>query len=59
WLTPVMTTSVLALNLALTAYILVGSRLEERRLSAEFGEAYDEYRHRVPALLPLRLPWRD
>jgi protein-S-isoprenylcysteine O-methyltransferase Ste14 len=59
WLTPVMTTSVLALNLALTGYILVGSRLEERRLIAEFGQVYDDYRHRVPALLPLRLPWRD
>ncbi len=56
WLTPVMTTSVLALNLALSLYVIAGSRLEERRLAAEFGPAYDAYRRRVPALLPLRLP---
>ena len=59
WLTPVMTTSVLAFNLALTGYILVGSRLEERRLAVEFGQAYDDYRYRVPALVPFRLPWPD
>jgi methanethiol S-methyltransferase len=52
WLTPVMTTSVLAFNAALTAYILAGSQLEERRLLAEFGEAYAAYRRRVPRLLP-------
>ncbi len=52
WLTPVMTTSVLALNLALTLYILVGSRLEERRLAAEFGQAYATYQAAVPALIP-------
>jgi methanethiol S-methyltransferase len=52
WLTPVMTTSVLALNLALTLYILVGSRLEERRLAAEFGQTYANYRAAVPGLIP-------
>jgi protein-S-isoprenylcysteine O-methyltransferase Ste14 len=55
WLTPVMTTGVLALNLALTGYIALGYRLEERRLVAEFGRAYVEYQARVPALIP-RLP---
>lgn len=58
WLTPVMTTSVLALNLALTAYILVGSRLEERRLIVEFGAAYADYQTRVPGLIP-RPPGRS
>jgi len=52
WLTPVMTTGVLALNLALTAYITIGYRLEERRLVAEFGPAYVDYQARVPALVP-------
>lgn len=55
WLSPVMTTGVLALNLALTAYIAVGYRLEERRLLAMYGQAYAEYQVRVPALFP-RLP---
>jgi methanethiol S-methyltransferase len=54
WLTPVMTTSVLALNLALTGYILIGSRLEERRLGVEFGQAYAGYKARVPSLIPRR-----
>lgn len=56
WLAPVMTSGLLALNLGLTAYILVGSQLEERRLVAEFGEAYQAYQRRVPSLLPLRWP---
>jgi protein-S-isoprenylcysteine O-methyltransferase Ste14 len=56
WLTPWMTTSVLALHLGLTAYIVIGSLFEERRLIAEFGQAYRDYQQRVPRLLPL--PWR-
>lgn len=58
WLSPVMTTGVLALNLALTAYIAVGYRLEECRLHAMYGQAYAEYQARVPALLP-RFPRRS
>jgi protein-S-isoprenylcysteine O-methyltransferase Ste14 len=57
WLTPWMTTSLLALNLALTVYIYVGSVFEERRLVAEFGQAYLDYAGRVPRLIP-RLPRR-
>ncbi len=52
WLTPVMTTSVLALNLGLTLYIIVGSIFEERRLVGEFGQAYIDYQSRVPRLIP-------
>jgi protein-S-isoprenylcysteine O-methyltransferase Ste14 len=59
WLTPVMTFSLLSLNLSLTAYVILGSRLEERRLVAEFGEAYHEYQRRVPSLIPLHPPARD
>jgi protein-S-isoprenylcysteine O-methyltransferase Ste14 len=53
WLTPVMTTSVLALNLGLTLYIIVGSIFEERRLVGEFGQAYIDYQRRVPRLIPV------
>lgn len=56
WLSPVMTTSLFALDLSLTGYILIGSRLEERRLRAELGPAYAGYQRSVPWLLPL--PWR-
>jgi protein-S-isoprenylcysteine O-methyltransferase Ste14 len=52
WLSPVMTTSTLALYLGLTLYIVIGSRYEERQLVAEFGESYLEYRLKVPALIP-------
>ena len=52
WLTPVMTTSVLALNLGLTLYIIIGSIFEERRLVGQFGQAYGDYQRRVPRLVP-------
>ena len=53
WLTPVMTTTVLALNLGLTLYIIIGSIFEERRLVGEFGQAYIDYQSRVPWLIPM------
>lgn len=40
----------------ITAYFVVGSRLEERKLLHYHGEIYRRYRQRVPALLPR--PWR-
>lgn len=41
---------------AITVYLMVGSRLEEAKLIEAFGESYERYRARVPALVPL--PWR-
>ncbi|MGF1545806.1 MAG: methyltransferase family protein [Thiotrichales bacterium] len=37
---------------ALTLYLLVGSRLEEHKLLRYYGERYQRYRARVPALIP-------
>lgn len=34
------------------SYILIGSRLEERKLVAVFGEEYHEYQKKVKALIP-------
>jgi len=45
----------LAATLA-TGYVLIGMRLEERKLIAYHGERYRAYRARVPALVPR--PWR-
>ena len=39
-----------------TAYFLIGSRLEEAKLCDYHGPAYEEYRARVPGLIPR--PWR-
>lgn len=54
WVTPVMNGDRLVLAAAMSAYIAVGIVLEERDLVAELGDAYREYRRRVPALLPGR-----
>lgn len=56
WPKPTMTLQTLLLNLLATAYFWAGSRVEERRLAAEFGEAYTAYKQRVPGLLPIRFP---
>lgn len=52
WFSPVMTMNTLALNLGLTAYIVLGARLEERRLLHEFGAEYAAYQLRTPMLIP-------
>jgi protein-S-isoprenylcysteine O-methyltransferase Ste14 len=57
WLIPTMTCNLLALNLGLTIYIIVGAYFEERKLLDEFGDAYAEYRRHTPMLIPgLRIP---
>jgi len=52
WLTPAMTVNLLVTYLAFTLYFYVGSVFEERRLVAEFGQAYREYQQIVPRLIP-------
>jgi protein-S-isoprenylcysteine O-methyltransferase Ste14 len=57
WLFPIMTCNLLALNIGMTLYILLGAVLEERKLEREFGEAYAQYKSRTPMLIPfLRSP---
>ncbi|HEU4747958.1 MAG TPA: hypothetical protein VFS56_05610 [Gemmatimonadaceae bacterium] len=52
WATPVMTVGHLLFAITTTVYILVAVQLEERDLLAHFGNAYTEYRARVPAFIP-------
>lgn len=52
WLTPAMTVNLLVTYLLFTLYFYVGSIFEERRLVAEFGQAYREYQRIVPRLIP-------
>jgi protein-S-isoprenylcysteine O-methyltransferase Ste14 len=60
WLTPQMTLNRLALFAALSVYLYVGTFFEERRLVAEFGDAYRAYQRRVPRLIPWRGPvWQE
>lgn len=60
WLVSPMTVNRLAFLIGVTIYFYVGSIFEERKLVAEFGDAYREYQRRVPRLIPgLRLPTKD
>ncbi len=52
WATPHMTMGHLLFAVMTTAYILVGVRLEEKDLTAQFGASYEQYRQRVPMLVP-------
>ena len=53
---PVQTRNSLASTAAIVAYLYLGTFLEERRMERTFGEAYREYRKRVPRFLPLPRP---
>lgn len=44
--------SLLIANAIITIYTLVGIELEEKKLLAEFGEDYIEYKNNVPKLIP-------
>ena len=51
-----ITPSGLLLNVVVTLYFIIGSRLEENKLKEYHGDLYLNYKKQVPALFPL--PWR-
>jgi protein-S-isoprenylcysteine O-methyltransferase Ste14 len=44
--------SLLISNLIITIYTLIGIRLEEKKLIAEYGEQYKSYQQNVPMIIP-------
>jgi len=54
WSCPHLTADRLLFNVLCTAWIIVGTLLEERDLVAYFGDAYRHYQSKVPMLIPWR-----
>ena len=55
WAGPVFTADRLLHNACWTIWILIGAAMEERDLTACFGDAYRAYRQAVPMLIPRSL----
>lgn len=47
---------VLVINCVISVYLVVGTKFEEKKLIAEFGEQYVRYKKRVPMLIPFFSP---
>ncbi len=45
-------TSLIISNFIITCYTLIGIRFEEEKLLREFGPHYEEYKKRVPKIIP-------
>ncbi len=56
WSFPDLTADRLLFNVLFTAWVIVGTVLEERDLVESYGEDYRNYQRRVPMLLPYRKP---
>jgi protein-S-isoprenylcysteine O-methyltransferase Ste14 len=52
WFSPQMSLNLLALYLALSAYLVIGAIFEERKLRRQYGQAYLDYRCTTPMLIP-------
>ncbi len=54
WKGPLVVLRMLLVNVILTAYLLTGTVLEERKLVLEFGDEYKEYQKKVSMFLPAK-----
>ncbi len=52
WLMPIMTDTLLALNIAASLYLILGTIPEEKKLVAMYGPAYQAYQKEVPRIIP-------
>ena len=52
WPMPIMTLNFLTLFIVWTIYLVVGARLEEKRMVHAFGDPYRRYQEEVPMLIP-------
>jgi protein-S-isoprenylcysteine O-methyltransferase Ste14 len=52
WCRPDLSVDRLLFNALFTAWIVVGTLLEERDLVTEFGEDYLDYQRNVPMIIP-------
>jgi protein-S-isoprenylcysteine O-methyltransferase Ste14 len=52
WASPELTADRLLFNVLWTAWIVVGTILEETDLVADFGDVYRDYQRKVPMLIP-------
>jgi protein-S-isoprenylcysteine O-methyltransferase Ste14 len=55
WSCPELTADRLLFNILWTAWIIVGTILEERDLVADFGDTYRAYQRSVPMIIPWRI----
>ena len=55
WSNPDLTYDRLLFNILWSAWVFVGAILEERDLSLDFGHAYEQYKRKVPMLIPWRI----
>jgi len=59
WSCPDLTADRLLFNILWTAWIYIGTVLEEKDLLSVFGDPYGEYQRTVPMLLPWKAPTRQ
>jgi methanethiol S-methyltransferase len=45
----------IVVNTILTIYVIIGTRLEEKKLVLEFGETYTQYQKEVPMIFPFAI----